>query len=159
MTGGPVDHSANAITDEEREMKKLVDPFIQRAMRRGWRHEKESVDGAALIHDKLKLDGAKVWARVIITASKELDGKAWVHLSASQIIRKRGFGGKTFDIVVLPSWALLTKVRDEILGREKKCLVVVAPSKEHVNIAEVHHLWHCPEGDGLPDFTRGSGSI
>jgi hypothetical protein len=59
----------------------------------------------------------------------------------------------------LPSWQALCVLRDDFLGPDAKAIMIVAPKSEHVNIEEVHHIWHCPEGDGLPDFTRGTGHI
>jgi hypothetical protein len=128
----------------------ITGPIIKRAMRHGWRLVEEVADGA-------KFTGGKVVRKqAIVTAARELDGRVWVHLSLSTI-RESALSGA--QRVVLPDWSSLTFARDDFLGPEAKCLIVVAPKSEHVNLAEVHHLWHCPEGDGLPDFTHGSGSI
>jgi len=163
MTQGPRPTEVKR-TEEEKAMRDVYDPFVKRAMKRGWDLEREVVDGVSLTHEKLKVGGRRRRAQVILTASRELDGKAWIHLSASLVVRLPGgrnvsgpFPSSTK--ILLPEWEDLKVIRDSILGPESKCLMVVAPSTEHVNIAEVHHLWHCPEGDGIPDFTRGSGSI
>ncbi len=144
MEGGPHE----PITAQPAEtFPEIVDPIIKRAMQRRWKLDHESEDGAKLVRPDMQ---------AIVTVSRELDGRVWVHLSVSivyhDVMQRR-------DRVALPAWATLTKARDEFLGPEAKCILVVAPASEHVNINEVHHLWHCPEGDGLPDFTRGSGSI
>ena len=125
-------------------------PIIKRAMQQGWHLIEEVADGA-----KLSWDGV-CRRQAIVTAARELDGRVWVHLSVSAIHESALTRAQR---VVLPSWYQLTTARDEFLGAEAKCIMVVAPASEHVNIEEVHHLWHCPEGDGLPDFTRGAGSI
>ena len=95
-------------------------------------------------------DGAKYQSHrgltAIVSVSTELDGKAWLHLSVSR--RKRE-----------PSWADLVEARNILLG-DVMTYQVIPPSSEHVNIhSHVLHLWHCLEGDVLPDFTRGSGSL
>lgn len=75
------------------------------------------------------------------------DGKRWVHLSLSRHNR-------------IPDWLDLNMVRDEMLGKDRKALMVLAPESEHVNIHQYcHHLWHCLGEDPLPDFTMGSGSL
>ncbi|MDK1020197.1 MAG: hypothetical protein QGD90_00985 [Candidatus Hydrogenedentes bacterium] len=128
----------------------IIGPIIQRAMRHKWELVEERGDGA-----KFAWDGV-CRAQAIVSASRELDGRLWVHLSVSSI-RVSAFSGS--PKVVLPDWYRLTSARDDFLGPEAKCVLVFAPKSEHVNIEEVHHPWHCPEGDGLPDFTRGSGSL
>jgi len=125
----------------------ITSPIIQRAMQRGWELVVESADGAKLTQPT---------RQAIVSAARELDGRVWVHLSAS-VVYMDVMAGR--DKVTLPAWRTLTSVRDDFLGPEAKCLIVVAPASEHVNIEEVHHLWHCPEGDGLPDFTKGTGLI
>jgi hypothetical protein len=77
----------------------------------------------------------------IVAAGFERDRRLWVHLSVSRQ-------------AMLPTWKDLTLARDEILGPEVKCIIVVAPESEHVNIHPFcMHLWHCVE-DILPGFRR-----
>lgn len=84
---------------------------------------------------------------VIVSGAVERDGRRWIHLSAARPKR-------------LPSWEDLVLVRDVVLGRDAKALHVLAPIKEHVNIHQhCLHLWHCVDGDGLPDFTRGGKTL
>jgi len=146
MEGGPHE----PITAQPAEtFPKIVGPIIQRAMQRGWELVQEGVDGAKLFRDDRQ---RALSVQAIVSAARELDGRPWVHLSVSVI-------HGTPKSVLLPRWSTLVWARDEFLGPAAKCLLVIPPHDEHVNIAEVHHLWHCPEGDGLPDFTRGSGSL
>ena len=137
----------------------ITGPIIQRAMRRGWQLTEERLNGAQFRKPNLVVGKRTCDVHVILTASREQDDRVWVHLSLSVIIRKQGIRMMTEELVVLPTWLTVCAVRDEILGKESKALMVVAPKSQHVNIEEVHHLWYCPEGDGLPDFTRGTGMI
>ena len=78
---------------------------------------------------------------------KELDGKIWVHISASR--RNK-----------VPSWDDLMMIKCQFLGENKKAIQVLAPRSEHVNIcSNCLHIWHCVDNDPLPDFTRGSGML
>jgi hypothetical protein len=83
---------------------------------------------------------------VVWSARKEADGRRWVHVSLSRPSR-------------LPSWEDVRKVKDAFIGRERKALQILPPQAEYVNIHNhVLHLWHCLDGDGLPDF-RVEGMI
>ena len=150
MTGGPVDHSAKS---KRESFPAITGPMIQRAMQRGWELVDERENGAEF---RRRYRGRVSNLHVILTAARELDGKVWVHLSLSVIAVKPITRS---EYVVLPNWGTITLARNAFFGPESKALMVVAPATEHVNLEEVHHLWHCPEGDGLPDFTRGSGTI
>lgn len=84
---------------------------------------------------------------VIVSGQTEQDGKRWIHVSVSHRAR-------------LPSWEELVLVRDQLLGQEARCLHLVSKASQHVNIHPYcMHLWYCVDGDGLPDFTWGSGII
>lgn len=77
---------------------------------------------------------------VILTVRREADGKRWLHLSTS-------FPGR------MPSYAELAEAKRLFIGDERAALQVFARKSEHVNIApNVLHLWHCFDGDPLPDF-------
>ena len=136
---------------EREAFPEITGPIIQRAMKQGWELVEERENGAEFMTKPRK---GNRW-HVIFTVSLELDNRVWVHLSLSKIMTLRG--GR--EIVQLPDWVSITEVRDDFLGPESKAIMVVAPMSEHINLEEVHHIWHCPEGDGLPDFTRGSGQI
>lgn len=78
----------------------------------------------------------------IITGATEADGKRWVHVSYSRPSR-------------MPSYFDGVQVKRDFLGPERKAIAVFAPEDEHVSIhSYCLHLWHCVDGDGLPDFRR-----
>lgn len=83
---------------------------------------------------------------VICTATRERDGKRWLHASMSRRAR-------------LPSYEDMCLVKDVFVGRERLALQVFARSSQHVNINPfVLHLWSCLDGDPVPDF-RHEGQI
>jgi hypothetical protein len=77
----------------------------------------------------------------------EDDGELWEHISISRRDGK------------MPSWEQLRDIFREIAGNEALGIVVIPPKTEHVDIAEVAHVWRCLTRRPLPDFTKGSGSI
>ena len=82
--------------------------------------------------------------RVILTAMRYGDGRAWLHLSMS---RRDGH---------LPSWRDLREAKDLFIGRDRKAIQVLPSANEYVNINPgVLHLWCCLDGDPLPDFRIG----
>ena len=86
--------------------------------------------------------------RVIVTAARYGDGKAWVHLSVSRKNRE------------IPSWTLMSQVKETFLGPERTAYQVMPPRSKHVNIHEgCLHLFCCLEGNPLPDFTAGGETI
>jgi hypothetical protein len=85
--------------------------------------------------------------RVMVSAAQFGDYKRWLHVSVS---RKNG---------QLPSWELLSTVKDLFIGPERTALQVLPPRAKHVNMAPVLHLWHCLDGDVTPDFTAGGQTI
>ena len=96
-------------------------------------------DGMALHHPR--------GIAVIVSVSTEQDEKEWVHLSVS---RRNS----------IPSWEDMMFAKDTVLGREASAVQIIPAKAKHVNIhPNCLHFFHCPEGDGLPDFTRGSGSL
>ena len=149
MDGGPHE----PIVKDLEAFPAITGPITQRAMQLGWRLVQEGADGASF---RRRYKGKDHDAQAIVTAARERDGKVWVHVSLS--LARVARVSKT-EYVALPSWAEITRARDDFLGPQAKAVMVVAPKSEHVNISEVHHIWHCPEGDGLPDFTHGTGSI
>lgn len=122
----------------------IVSKVIGRAIRAGFRLVEERPDGAQFVHADFNL---------IVSACTEQDGRVWVHLSLSL---SRTMGKVSLS---LPSWQQLVWAKEAVLGKEAKAIMIIAPRSEWVNIADVHHIWWCPEGEGLPDFTRGSGSL
>lgn len=96
-------------------------------------------------------DGAKYMREdglsVIMSGAIADDGKRWLHVSASRARR-------------LPSWGDMRHVKAVFLGDEVTAIQVFVPKSQWVNLHPYClHLWHCLDGDPLPDFTRGSGSI
>lgn len=107
----------------------------------GWKKERSPSDGCAWSSGE-GLD------RLFVIGTIEChDGKFWAHLSCSRIDR-------------LPSWDDLKLMRNVFLGNTKKAVQILPPEAEHVNIySNVLHLYHGLDGDGLPDFTGGTGSL
>lgn len=104
----------------------------------GWTPILESLDGYAAQRGRL---------RVIVSADAEADGRIWWHISVSTTSRK------------LASWDDVKEVKRAFLGDNRVGLMVLPRKEDYVNIAEVHHIWHCVDGDVTPDFTQGTGSI
>jgi hypothetical protein len=77
----------------------------------------------------------------------ELDGHWWEHVSIS-----RADG-------TMPSWEQTRDVFREVAGVDALGIVVIPPKAEHVDLAEVAHVWRCLTRRPLPDFTRGGRSI
>ena len=79
---------------------------------------------------------------VIASASIELDGKAWLHVSVSHRYQ-------------MPTWEQLVEVKETFIGSERQALQVLPKMSEWVNVHPYClHLWACVEGDGLPDFRQ-----
>jgi hypothetical protein len=87
-------------------------------------------------------------ALVIVSCSREMDGRRWVHFSMSRPTR-------------VPSWSELREAKDLFLGREVYAYQVLPPQTKYVNInPNVLHLWCCLDAEPpLPDFTRGTSSL
>jgi hypothetical protein len=80
---------------------------------------------------------------VIFSGMVEADGKRWLHVSCAHGNR-------------LPSWDDLKLVKETFIGRDRKAVQVFPSQEEYVNVNPYClHLWHCLDGDGLPDFTSG----
>ena len=98
-------------------------------------------------------DGLGAWKHnarklaMIHSVAVELDGELWEHVSVSR-----------FDDE-LPSWEQTRDVFREVAGDDALGVIVVPPKSEHVDIAEVTHVWHCLTRRPLPDFTRGHSMI
>jgi hypothetical protein len=83
---------------------------------------------------------------VIFSGQRERDGRRWAHVSMSRPSR-------------LPSWDDVREVKDTFIGRDRRAIQILPPQAEYVNLHKnVLHLWHCLDGDGLPDF-RIDGQI
>jgi hypothetical protein len=71
----------------------------------------------------------------------------WEHISVSRFDDR------------MPSWEQVRDTFREVAGDTALGIIVVPPKSEHVNIAEVAHVWHCLSKRPIPDFTRGGRSI
>ncbi len=117
-----------------------VKEHLPHALPSGWSVAEEGADGSWYQKSLPPLT-------VCLSGCIELDGKRWLHLSCSH--RKR-----------LPTWDEMVEVKELFLGEDAKAIQVLPPRKEWVNLCDrVLHLWVCLDGDPLPDFTRGTGSI
>lgn len=104
-----------------------------------WQLREERPDGAAYQNDMRGLF-------VIVSVALELDGKHWLHFSMSHKARP-------------PRWRELVECKDLFIGDVNAYQVLPVKSK-YVNIhPNTLHLWHCFDGDPLPDLTQGGGSI
>lgn len=84
---------------------------------------------------------------VIASVRAELDGRRWVHISAARSSR-------------LPSWEELVNIRNVLLGSDARCVQVIPRRIEHINLHPYClHFFYCLDGETVPDFSRGSGSI
>jgi len=84
---------------------------------------------------------------VIMTVAMYDDGHEWLHVSTAHPTR-------------LPTYAELMEVKDLFVGRDRKAIMVLPSAKEHVNIhPNCLHLFARLDGDSLPDFTMGKGSL
>jgi hypothetical protein len=98
-------------------------------------------------------DGLGLWKHgarrlgLIHSVAVEQDGELWEHVSLS---RSDG---------QMPSWTQTRDVFREVCGPDALGIIVVPPKSEHVDIAEVAHVWHCMTRRPLPDFTQGGRSI
>jgi hypothetical protein len=92
-------------------------------------------------------DNKKKQMRVISSVARYGDGKLWFHVSISH--RKR-----------MPTYDDLVYLKRHWIGDDRKAIMVLPEISKHVNIHEYClHLYCCLEGDPMPDFTMGSGSI
>jgi hypothetical protein len=102
-------------------------------MASGWSLVQIAADGFAARHNRL---------RVICSWAKETDGKRWWHVS---VTRSDG---------MLPSYGDMCFVKEHFIGADRKALHIFASKDKHVNIhATCLHLWHCVDGDPLPEFS------
>lgn len=84
---------------------------------------------------------------VIVSGNTEADGKRWIHVSYSRPSR-------------IPSYEDLCLVKDRFIGADRQAISVHPPASQHVNLhATCLHLFHCLDGDGLPDFRGGTNQI
>jgi hypothetical protein len=120
-----------------------VDEVVRKMMRAKWKLEEERHDGASFAVTRKCIDYF-----VIFSIYKYSDGKTWEHISVSRRDER------------MPDWDDMVWVKEAMCGNDAKAIIVIPPRSEHVNIHETcHHIWRCLDGDDLPDFTLGTGSI
>lgn len=78
---------------------------------------------------------------IIIHAGDHTDGKRWIHASMSHPMR-------------VPTYAELKELKEDFIGRDRKCIMVFPEQQYHVNLHEnVLHLWSCLDEWGIPEFS------
>jgi hypothetical protein len=117
------------------------------------------VAAARLLRHKWKCvtkgnDGLGAWQHkarglgMIHSIAVEQDGEVWEHISLSRADGQ------------FPTWAQTRDILHEIAGDEALGIIVIPPKSEHIDIAEVSHVWHCvTKQRPIPDFTQGGKSI
>jgi len=116
-----------------------IKPFLRCPS--GWKHD-PSEDTANAAHFWSPARGLLV----MVSGAVELDGKRWIHVSLSR--RER-----------VPSYDDLAVVKRAFIGEDKQAIQLFTRRAEHVNVHRFClHLWHCVDGDGLPDF-RAMGQV
>jgi len=115
--------------------------FLPRVLPVGWRLAQRKVDGALYLCENRRLS-------VILSASMELDGKKWLHVSCAHPEK-------------LPSWETLKTVKDIFVGRNRQAIQILPSEKRYININEYClHLFCClDDADPVPDFTRGGETL
>lgn len=115
--------------------------FLPRVLPIGWRIAVKNDDGAAYMHEGLRLS-------VIVSAATEQDGKRWLHVSCAHPDR-------------LPSWETLKDVKAIFVGRDRQAIQVLPSEKKYINIHRYClHLFCClDDADPVPDFTQGGETL
>ena len=86
--------------------------------------------------------------RFIVSVAREDDGKRWLHASVS----KRGRG--------MPTYEDLAMLKHFCIGDDKTAYQVFPSLDKYVHApptggrTQVLHLWHCLDGDPLPEFSK-----
>lgn len=133
MIGAHHHLSDHALTPE----RVWLAPFLSPSLPPGWtRSDMHETSNGAGWRSKSGLG-------VILSGAVELDDRRWVHVSVSRRDR-------------VPSYEDLALVKRIFVGRERRAVQLFVPESEHVNLHRYClHLWHCVDGDGLPDFRAG----
>lgn len=121
-------------------------PFLSPVLPKGWERFPGNESGNAGSWRAAGAAGAGRGLAVILSGAVELDGRRWIHVSVSRRDR-------------VPSYEDLALIKRVFIGRDKRALQLFVPEAEHVNVHRFClHLWHCLDGDGLPDF-RAQGQV
>ena len=85
---------------------------------------------------------------VLISCAQQSDLRLWLHVSVSR------------KDTCIPTWEQMSVLKQLFIGDDRQAIQVMPPASKHVNIhSACLHLWHCLDGDGLPDFTAGGQTI
>ena len=104
----------------------------------GWGMLQEKEDGYSFI----SANGV-----MVIMSGQIEEGKRWLHVSLS---RRHS----------MPDYDDIAMVKRAFIGDDKKAIMVFPERKYHVNLHNFcFHLWCCLDGDGLPEFSHGLGTI
>ena len=124
----------------ESEAWEILGRYVPEKLPPGWQSEHVGDDGASYRNHR-------TGQVVIISVSREADGRRWIHVSTSFATR-------------VPTYAELAEVKRLWIGDDRRAMQLFVERARHVNLhPHTLHLWHCVDGDGLPDFTRGTGSV
>jgi len=97
-----------------------------------WRKVEEREDGSAYKNDGL----------LVIKGGEIHNGKRWIHVSLSRKNR-------------IPDYDDMTRVKRDFIGEDKRAIMILPSKLYWVNIHQYClHLFHCEDGDGLPEFSR-----
>jgi hypothetical protein len=122
-------------------VERVLQKAIPRLRAHGWRCRQEAGDGLGC------WDNRTGHVRLIQSVGREADGHVWSHVSVSHP-----------DTNWVPSWGV-TRDAFRLVHPHRTGVIVVPPEEEHVNIAEVMHVWTRLTGSPLlPDF-RGPGGL
>lgn len=111
----------------------IIDSSIRIAKANGFTNIKKGVDGFSCTNRGLV---------VIFSISIENDNKNWIHVSYSYHDR-------------LPSYEITKEMKRIFIGDDKKAIMIFPEKSEHINIMPYClHLWHCIDGDNIPDFRK-----
>jgi hypothetical protein len=85
--------------------------------------------------------------RIIADIDTYPDGKKWIHLSMSS--RRR-----------IPTYEEMAYMKKHWLGENLKAIMVFPEKAMHVNYhPRCLHMFHCVDGDGLPEFSANGKMI
>ena len=118
-----------------------------------WKPEKVSFPGFRMMQESD--DGYLYAARsmspvqgmTVICSGQIENGKKWLHVSFARQSR-------------MPSYDDMILVKRAFIGEARKAIMVLPDKANYVNLHPYClHLWHCLDGDGLPEFSHGLGTI
>lgn len=125
----------------------LLSEIVPRVLPIGWIQDRGGFIGEDGFINGTFYENGLLGLRVGLSIATEQDGRDWVHLSCSHRMR-------------IPTWPELVEAKEIFIGKDRKAIQILPARAEWVNInPRVLHLFHCIDGDTLPDFTRGSGSL